>query len=124
MNALGLVFSNIHDNSIPELTQERTMGSIPFCGRYRLVDFTLSNMVNSGIAKVGIITKSNYQSLMDHVGSGKDWDLSRRNGGVMIFPPYSYYKNETLINKKDFPNLVRKTPCETFPSLAFCFAFA
>lgn len=93
MNALGLVFSNIHDNSIPELTQERTMGSIPFCGRYRLVDFALSNMVNSGITKVGVITKSNYQSLMDHIGSGKDWDLSRRHGGLHILPPFGLKEN-------------------------------
>lgn len=88
MNALGVIFSNIHDNNLPELTSVRTMGSVPFCGRYRLVDFPLSNMVNSGINKVGIITKSNFQSLMDHVGSGKDWDLARRNGGLMLLPPF------------------------------------
>ena len=99
MNALGLVFSNIHDNSIPELTQERTMGSIPFCGRYRLVDFTLSNMVNSGVTKVGVITKSNYQSLMDHIGSGKDWDLARRQGGLHILPPFGL-KDNVLYNTR------------------------
>ena len=99
MNALGLVFSNIHDNSIPELTQERTMGSIPFCARYRLVDFALSNMVNSGITKVGIITKNNYQSLMDHVGSGKDWDLARRQGGLHILPPFGL-KDNVLYNTR------------------------
>ena len=93
MNALGLVFSNIHDNNIPELTQERTMGSIPFCGRYRLIDFALSNLVNSGVTKVGLITKSNYQSLMDHVGSGKDWDLARRRGGLHILPPFGLKDN-------------------------------
>lgn len=64
------------------------MASIPFGGRYRLVDFTLSNMVNSGIDKVGIITHNNYRSLMDHIGNGKDWDLARRSGGVRILPPY------------------------------------
>ncbi len=93
MNALGLVFSNIHDNNVPELTQDRTMGSIPFCGRYRLIDFALSNFVNSGITKVGLITKSNYQSLMDHVGSGKDWDLARRRGGLHILPPFGLKEN-------------------------------
>ncbi|MBR2322168.1 MAG: glucose-1-phosphate adenylyltransferase subunit GlgD [Clostridia bacterium] len=93
MNALGLVFSNIHDNNVPELTQERTMGSIPFLGRYRLIDFALSNLVNSGVAKVGLITKSNYQSLMDHVGSGKDWDLARRRGGLHILPPFGLKDN-------------------------------
>jgi pyruvate kinase len=93
MNALGLVFSNIHDNNVPELTQDRTMGSIPFLGRYRLIDFALSNLVNSGITKVGLITKSNYQSLMDHVGSGKDWDLARRRGGLHILPPFGLKEN-------------------------------
>ena len=81
MDAVGIIFSNIHDGNVPELTAGRTMASIPFCGRYRLIDFALSSMVNSGMSKVGVITKSNYQSLMDHVGSGKDWDLARRHGG-------------------------------------------
>ncbi len=88
MTAAGLIFSNIHDRSIPEMTARRTMASIPFGGRYRLVDFTLSNMVNSGINKVGIVTHNNYRSLIDHIGTGKDWDLARRSGGVMILPPF------------------------------------
>jgi len=88
MTAAGLIFSNIHDNCIPEMTARRTMASLPFGGRYRLVDFTLSNMVNSGINKVGIITHNNYRSLIDHIGTGKDWDLARRSGGVMILPPF------------------------------------
>lgn len=88
MTVAGLVFSNIHDNNVPELTQKRTMASVPFGGRYRLIDFTLSNMVNAGISKIGIITHYNYQSLLDHVGSGKDWDLSRSEGGLKIIPPY------------------------------------
>jgi len=88
MNVAGLIFSNIHDRNIPELTQKRTMASVPFGGRYRLIDFTLSNMVNADITKVGIITHYNYQSLMDHIGSGKDWDLSRSSGGIKILPPF------------------------------------
>lgn len=87
MKALGIVFSNIHDANLPELVRLRTLASIPFGGRYRLIDFALSNMVNSGITKVGVITKRNYQSLMDHVGSGKDWDLARKDGGLIILPP-------------------------------------
>lgn len=88
MKTMGIVFSNIHDKELGELAAKRTLASVPFGGRYRLVDFPLSNMVNSGISKVGIITKLNYQSLMDHVGSGKHWDLSRKNGGLMILPPF------------------------------------
>lgn len=88
MTAAGIIFSNIHDSNIPELTRIRTLASIPFGCRYRLVDFALSNMVNSDISNIHIITHYNYQSLMDHVGSGKDWDLARRSGGVKILPPY------------------------------------
>ena len=88
MTAAGLIFSNIHDESIPELTRLRTMASVPFGGRYRLIDFALSNMVNSGISKIGIITHYNYQSLLDHIGTGKDWDLARRSGGIKILPPF------------------------------------
>lgn len=92
-NVLGIVFANVHDDLIPELTDKRSMASIPFGGRYRLIDFSLSNLVNAGIDKVGIITKENYQSLMDHLGSGKPWDLDRKNGGIFILPPYSTNRN-------------------------------
>lgn len=85
---LGIIFANSHDELIKEMTEMRAMGSIPFGGRYRLIDFTLSNMVNAGITTVGVITKSNYQSLMDHLGSGKSWELARKNGGLYILPPY------------------------------------
>ncbi len=88
MKAAGLILSNIHDNNIPEMTAKRTMASLPFGGRYRLIDFPLSNMVNSGITKVGIVTHDNYRSLIDHIGTGKDWDLARRNGGVILLPPF------------------------------------
>ena len=88
MSAAGLIFSNIHDVAIQELTQKRTMASVPFGCRYRLIDFALSNMVNSDITKVGLITHNNYQSLFDHIGNGKDWDLARRSGGIKILPPF------------------------------------
>ena len=94
MEAAGLIFSNIHNSSIPELTNIRTMASVPFGCRYRLVDFPLSNMVNSGITKIGIVTHNNYQSLVDHIGTGKDWDLARRSGGIKIIPPFiTTYEN-------------------------------
>ena len=88
MSAAGLIFSNIHDGSLPELTHRRTMASVPFGCRYRLIDFALSNMVNSDITNVGIITHYNYQSLLDHIGTGTDWDLARRSGGIKILPPF------------------------------------
>lgn len=85
---LGMVFSNMHDHLISELTAVRCMGSVPVGGRYRLIDFVLSGFANSGIENVGVITKSNYQSLMDHLGSGREWDLSRKRGGLCILPPF------------------------------------
>lgn len=87
MTAAGLIFANIHDGSLPELTRVRNMASVPFGGRYRLIDFALSNMVNSGVTRVGVVTHYNYQSLLDHLGTGKDWDLSRRSGGLKLIPP-------------------------------------
>ncbi|MBQ9709413.1 MAG: glucose-1-phosphate adenylyltransferase subunit GlgD [Clostridia bacterium] len=99
-NTLGIIFSNIHDGDVPELTAKRTLGSIPFGGRYRLVDFALSNMVNSDVTKVGVITKSNYQSLMDHIGSGKDWDLARRHGGLHLLPPFGVQQSTSLYNTR------------------------
>ena len=99
MSAVGLVFSNIHDQNIPDLTRKRTMASVPFGCRYRLIDFTLSNMVNSGITKVGVITHNNYQSLLDHIGTGKDWDLARRSGGIKLLPPFIASYNGAAANK-------------------------
>ncbi len=99
MTAVGLIFSNIHDTSIPELTRMRTIGSVPFGGRYRLIDFALSSMVNSGISKIGIVTHNNYQSLLDHLGNGKDWDLARRSGGIKILPPFISSFDNAAANK-------------------------
>lgn len=100
MKVLGVIFSNIHDKDLGVLTASRTLASVPFGGRYRLIDFVLSNMVNSGITKVGVITKTSYQSLMDHVGSGKNWDLSRKNGGLMVLPPYGAGAAQTPYNSR------------------------
>lgn len=88
-NVLGLVFANMHDTTLGDMTKNRTMGSVMFGGRYRLIDFPLSNMVNSGISEVGVITKSNYQSLLDHLGSAREWDLARKKGGLYILPPFA-----------------------------------
>ena len=88
MSVAGIIFSNIHDANLPELTRNRTLASVPYGCRYRLIDFALSNMVNSGISNISVITHYNYQSLMDHIGAGKDWDLARRSGGIKILPPF------------------------------------
>ena len=88
-DAIGIIFSNMHEETVPELVRRRTMASIPFGGRYRVIDFTLSNMVNSGITTIGLMTNNNYRSLIDHIGSGKDWDLARKDGGIILLPPFS-----------------------------------
>lgn len=105
----GIVFANAHDETIERLTQKRSIASVPFGGRYRLIDFCLSNLVNAGISNVGIITKEKYRSLMDHLGSGMHWDLDRKSGGIRILPPFNVsrvrlYQNhvEALYGAMDF----------------------
>lgn len=88
-DALGIIFPNSYDTLVPELVSKRLMASIPFAGRYRMVDFILSSMVNSGIGNVSILVRQNYMSLMDHLGSGRAWDLTRKNGGLNIVPPFA-----------------------------------
>ena len=88
-NVLGLIFANVDDASLHQVTGIRSMASVPFGGGYRLVDFTLSNLVNAGVGKVGVITDNNYQSLMDHIGAGKPWDLARKNDGLYLLPPFN-----------------------------------
>lgn len=88
-NALGIIFPNSYDSTVPELVTERTMASIPFAGRYRMIDFVLSSMANCGISNVSIVVRKNYHSLMDHLGTGREWDMARRHGGLNIVPPFA-----------------------------------
>lgn len=88
-SALGIIFPNIYDKLVPDLTSERLMASIPFGSRYRMIDFILSSMVNCGISNISILVRENYFSLLDHLGSGREWDLARKNGGLNIFPPFA-----------------------------------
>lgn len=99
LNAIGIIFSNMHDEEMHEITANRTMGALPFGGKYRLIDFPLSNMRNSSVASVGIVAKSNYQSLLEHLGSGKEWDLSRKREGLFIFPPFGRSQTGIYQNK-------------------------
>ena len=89
IDALGIIFPNSYDNLVPELCSERLMASIPFASRYRMIDFLLSSMVNCGIDNIAVIVRKNYRSLMKHLGSGREWDLTRKNGGLNIVPPYA-----------------------------------
>ena len=87
--ALGVIFPNSYDSLVPELVTERLMASIPFASRYRMCDFMISSMVHCGIDNISILVRKNYHSLMDHLGSGREWDLTRKNGGLNIVPPYA-----------------------------------
>ena len=112
----AIIFANMHDSSIPNLTKDRTFASVPFGGRYRMIDFPLSNCINAGIIDIGIITKANYQSLMEHIDNGSQWDLARKRGGLKLLPPYGnknfgiyHGKIEALGAALDF---IRSTPCK------------
>ena len=95
----GIIFSNIYDGALGDLTAKRTVASLPFGGRYRQIDFVLSCMVNSNIKSVGVITKYNYESLMDHLGSCEEWDLNHKNGGLCIIPPFAFGRSEVYHGK-------------------------
>lgn len=89
MNTLGIIFPNSYDALVPELVNVRLMASIPFASRYRLIDFILSSMTHCGIDNISVLVNNNYHSLMDHLGSGREWDLVRKKGGLNIFPPFA-----------------------------------
>lgn len=92
-DTFGLIYAGEQNINLRELVYLRTVGALPVAGRYRTIDFILSNMVNSGIRNVGVIAQRSYHSLMDHLGSGKEWDLSRKNDGLFILPPFSSAEN-------------------------------
>lgn len=112
----GILFAYRSNANLGELTRPRNTCSVPFGGRYRLIDFMLSNYVNAGISDVGVIVHQSYQSLLDHLGSGKDWDLSRKHGGLRILPPFSYAERggdyrgsmDALAGVSDYLNNIRQ----------------
>ncbi len=114
----GIIFSSLNHNTLSRLTSDRAVAAIPFACRYRLVDFCLSNMVNAGISNIFIVANYNYRSLAEHIGSGKDWDLARRSGGINLISPYQsakdssarLYKNhlEALKSMSDYINELKE----------------
>lgn len=114
-STMGIILTGGKNSRLKELSLERSIAAVPFGGKYRVIDFTLSNMVNSGITNVGVLTQYNIRSLMDHLGSGKEWDLDRKNEGLFIFPPYlsefgtgwykgtadAMYNNLTFLQRSD-----------------------
>lgn len=87
-NAMGIILTGGNNSRLKELSIVRATAAVPVGGKYRAIDFVLSNMINSGITNIGVLTQYNFRSLVDHLGSGKEWDLDRKNGGMFIFPPY------------------------------------
>ena len=85
---MGVIFANMHDAYAGSMTGARALASLPFAGRYRLVDFQLSALVHAGIGDIGVIVKENYHSLMRHIGAGREWDLARKIEGVQLYPPF------------------------------------
>ena len=85
---LGIINAGEENRKLKDLVRSRSLSALPVGGRYRTVDFMLSNMVNAGIKNVGLLTRRNYDSLLSHVNSGKDWGLNKKLGGLYIFPPY------------------------------------
>ena len=119
MKMTGIIFSEMYIDALNSLTQDRNMAAIPFGGRYRLVDFTLSNMVNSGILNVGVLVKQHYHSLMDHLSNTQEWELNRKNGGLQLLPPFatqdantggSRGKLDELRNALDYLETIATTP--------------
>ena len=97
MKAMGIIFAN--DGTIGSLTEKRTMASLPFGGRYRQVDFALSNLSAAGIRRVGIVTRHNYQSLMNHIGSGEEWGMEMEEGGLEFLTPYAMSRTDNYRGK-------------------------
>ena len=94
MNGLhGIIFYHEKRNDLRELGEIRSAASIPFGGRYRAVDFAVSNLVNAGVTDVGVVLHGRYQSMLDHLGTGKAWDLSRKRGGLRVLPPFNYQQD-------------------------------
>jgi len=114
----GIIFAYTNNTRLKELTEHRTVSSLPFGGRYRVIDFMLSNMVNAGVYDVGVVMRDNYQSLLDHLGSGKAWDLARKRGGLRLLPPFgragagspTYFrgKMEALASVAEYVDYIRQ----------------
>ncbi len=118
ISAAGIIFSSLNANTLSRLTGDRTVAAIPFGCRYRLVDFCLSNMVNANISNINIVANYNYRSLLEHIGSGKDWDLARRERSINFISPFQTASPadsklfsthmEALKNMKEYINEIKE----------------
>ncbi len=97
-DVLGVIYTGDNDHYLQELAQSRSIAAMPIYARYRLIDFFLSNLVNSGVRNVGVITQKNYHSVMDHISGGREWDLNRKRDGLFILPPFVTRDNPGVYN--------------------------
>ncbi|MBO7196906.1 MAG: glucose-1-phosphate adenylyltransferase subunit GlgD [Clostridia bacterium] len=117
-SAAGIIFSSLNNNTLSRLTSDRTVAAIPFACRYRLIDFALSNMVNANMTNIYVVANYKYRSLLEHLGSGKDWDLARREGGITFISPFQTAHNsdnkmfsthmEALKSMKEYINEIKE----------------
>ncbi len=118
-NAFSMIYARQGDPQLRDLIELRSAAALPIAGRYRVIDLLLSNLTNSGVRSAGIITQRNYNSLMDHLGSGKEWGMSKKVGGMHILPPYDLYTGsdlyrgfaDALLSKRDFIDHQRQPYC-------------
>lgn len=118
-NAFAVVYAKQGSPQLRDLIELRSTAALPIGGRYRMIDVLLSNISNSGIRSVGLITQRNYKSLIDHIGSGKEWNLSKKNGGLMLLPPYDLASGaemyhgfpDAILSKRDFVEQQRSPYC-------------
>ena len=116
----GIIFAYSASPALRELVRDRTAASLPFCGRYRMIDFALSCMRNAGITDVGVIMQRDYQSLLDHIGSGKAWDMSKNSGGLRMLPPFGLPEHHrgdysgTIEALNAVRSYIEETPCKYF----------
>ncbi len=88
MRALGIILAGGKNERLGVLTNERALAALPVAGSYRAIDFAISNMSNSGVGKVAVITQYNSRSLIEHLSSSKWWDFGRKHGGLFVFTPF------------------------------------
>lgn len=99
-NTMSVIFAYDNESHLNDLTIHRTSASLPFGGRYRLIDFILSNLVAANVTTIGIVTKNNYNSLTDHIRMGRDWNLNRKNSGITVFPPFVFPNSQEIYKGK------------------------
>lgn len=93
MRALGIILAGGKNERLKDITSDRALAAMPIAGSYRAIDFALSNMTNSGVSKVAVVTQYNSRSLIEHLSSSKWWDFGRKHGGLFVFTPYITNEN-------------------------------